>query len=50
MLKMLTPFVLLKVLSPLNGAKSENPDEKEDAELGEQVEKDVEQHYKENAK
>jgi hypothetical protein len=28
--------------------KGENPDEKADAELGEQVEKDVEQHFKEN--
>ena len=29
-----------------NLGKAENPDEKEDAELGEQVEKDVEQHHK----
>ena len=34
------------MLNPLNGLKSENPDEKEDAELGEKVEHDVEEHHK----
>jgi hypothetical protein len=37
-------------VKPAKWGKAEaNPDEKEDAELGEQVEKDVEQHFKENA-